>query len=127
MKPSPWKIVVLFVLAVAAIVLPVALVFLLEFLGPFPYLLHEDQLGPEWSRVQVSPDGSTVVTVHDYASTAAAKTGADVLVASIPWSSLGKTLSIVRYTFAETISGGGLLLPIDNRVIQIEAGRRSGH
>jgi hypothetical protein len=120
MKTRPWKIIVLFVLAFATMGLPVAVSALLEFLGPPPYLLHEDRLGPEWSQARTDPDGSTVI-VHRYADAAAAEKGAGALADSIPWSSRTKTPEVVRYTRRDD-RRYGLLLPVENRVIQIEAG-----
>src|SRR5262249_14440049 len=120
MKPRSWKIIVFFVLAFAGMVVPVVVLLLLGFLGPPPYLHHEDQLGPEWSQARTYPDGSTVA-VHTYANAAAAKEGADVRANAIPRSSTTKTLSVVRYSRQDD-RRRGLLLPIDNRVIQIEAG-----
>lgn len=56
------KIVVLFIAAFAGMLLPIAVVVVLAFSGPPPYLLHEDRLGPEWAQAapRKFPDGSYV-------------------------------------------------------------------
>jgi hypothetical protein len=120
MKPQVWKIVVLIVGAFVAMAGPILAVLLLAFLGPPPYLLDEDRLGPEWSMPREFPDGSTVI-VHNYADAAAAKQGADALLNPIPRSSTFTGPHSCRYTRADD-HRRGLLVPIGNRVIQIEAG-----
>lgn len=59
MKPNRRRIVVYVVCIVAGVVVPVAAALLLGLLGPSPYLLDEDALGPEWSSPRRFPDGST--------------------------------------------------------------------
>jgi hypothetical protein len=120
MKPRLWKIIIYWVLAIAGMVVPFQGFRLLGLLGPPPYLLHDDRLGPEWSQAQTFPDGSTV-HVHTYANAAAAKEGAKALATAIPQSSTTKTLDVVRYTRRDNRTRG-LLVPSDNRVLQIEAG-----
>ena len=96
-----------------------AVLLVLAVLGPPPYLLHEEQLGPEWSAPRQYPDGSTV-TVHTYPDAAAAEEGVEALVSTIPRTSTSTTLNVSRYT-REDDQRRGLLVPVENRVIQIEA------
>jgi hypothetical protein len=119
MKPSRRRIVVYVVCIVAGIVVPVIGGLLLGFLGPAPYLLDEDGLGPEWSSPRRFPDGSTV-SVTSYPSPAAANQEARSISQSIPTTSTSQTLNVVRYTRADD-QRRGLLLPVDRRIVQIEA------
>jgi hypothetical protein len=119
MKPSRRRIIVYVAGIVAGIVVPVAAALLLGFLGPAPYLLDEDGLGPEWSSPRRFPDGSTV-SVTAFATPAAASQEAESIRQSIPTSSTSQTLNVVRYTRADD-QRRGLLLPVDRRIVQIEA------
>jgi hypothetical protein len=119
MKPNRRRIIVYVAGIVAAIVVPVVGALLLGFLGPSPYLLDEDQLGPEWSSPRRFPDGSTV-SVTAYPSPAAANQETESIRRSIPTSSYSQTLNVVRYTRADD-GRQGLLLPVDRRIVQIEA------
>lgn len=119
MKPSRRRIVVYVVCIIAGIVVPVAGALLLGFLGPAPYLLVEGGLGPEWSSPRRFPDGSTV-SVTAYASPAEANQEAQSISQSIPTSSTSQTLNVVRYTRADD-GRRGLLLPVDRRIVQVEA------
>ena len=104
---------------VAGVVVPVAGAMLLGFLGPSPYLLDEAALGPEWTAPRRFPDGSTV-SVTAYPSPAAANQEAEHISRSIPTSSISRTLDVVRYTRADD-ARRGLLLPVDRRIVQVEA------
>jgi hypothetical protein len=119
MKPSRRRIVVYVVCIIAAIVVPVAGGLLLGFLGPAPYLLDEEGLGPEWSSPRRFADGSTV-SVTAYPSAAAANQEAQSISESIPTTSTSQTLNVVRYTRADD-QRRGLLLPVDRRIVQVEA------
>lgn len=119
MKPDRRRIIVYVVCIVAAMVVPVAGALLLGFLGPAPYLLDEDGLGPEWSSPRRFPDGSTV-SVTAYASSAEASQEAESISESIPTSSTSRTLDVVRYTRADD-QRRGLLLPVDRHIVQVEA------
>jgi hypothetical protein len=119
MKPSRRRIVVYVVCIIAAMVVPVAGALLLGFLGPAPYLLDEDALGPEWSSPRQFPDGSTV-SVTAYPSPAEASQEAESISESIPTSSVSRTLSVVRYT-REDDGRRGLLLPVGSRIVHVEA------
>lgn len=119
MRPSRRRIVVYVVCIIAAIVVPVAGAFLLGFLGPAPYLLDEDGLGPEWSSPRRFADGSTV-SVTAFATPAAANQQAESISQSIPTSSTSRTLNVVRYTRADN-ERRGLLLPVGRRIVQVEA------
>lgn len=104
---------------VAGVLVPVVGALLLGFLGPPPYLLDEEELGPEWSTPQRYPDGSTV-TVLSYETPAEASEEAGSLIESIPVRSTVQTLNVVRYTRADD-ERRGLLLPVDRHVVRIEA------
>jgi hypothetical protein len=119
MTPSRRRIILYVLGLVAAIVVPIADAVLLGFLGPSPYLLDEDALGTEWTAPRRFPDGSTV-SVTDYPSPAAANQQAEVISQSIPTSSTSQTLNVVRYTRADD-GRRGLLLPVDRRIVQVEA------
>lgn len=119
MKPNPRRIILYVAGIVAGFVVPVAVALVLGFLGPAPYLLDEDGLGPEWSSPRRFPDGSTVsVTTHP--SPAAANQAAESISQSIPTSSSSQTLNVVRYTRADD-GRRGLLLPVDRRIVHVEA------
>ena len=119
MKPNRRRIIVYVAGIVAAFVLPVAGALLLGFLGPPPYLLDEDGLGPEWSSPRRFPDGSTV-SVTTYPDPAAAGRAAESIRQSTPASSTTQTLNVVRYTRADD-GRRGLLLPVDRRIVHVEA------
>jgi hypothetical protein len=119
MRPSRRRIIVYVVGIVAGIAVPVAVALLLGFLGPAPYLLDEDGLGPEWSSPRRFPDGSTV-SVTTYPSPAAANREAESIGRSIPTTSSSRTLNVARYTRADD-GRRGLLLPVGRRVVQVEA------
>ena len=119
MRPSRRRIILYVLGIVAGIVVPVAIALLLGFLGPAPYLLDEDGLGPEWSSPRRFPDGSTV-SVTAYASPAAANQEAESISQSIPTTSTSQTLNVVRYTRADD-GRSGLLLPVGSRIVQVEA------
>jgi hypothetical protein len=119
MRLNRRRIIVYVVGIVAAIVVPVAGALLLGFLGPSPYLLDEDGLGPEWSAPRQYPDGSTVSVTAVPTSTAAAQE-AETISQSIPTSSTSRTLNVVRYTRSDD-QRRGLLLPIGRRIVQVEA------
>lgn len=119
MKPSRRRIIVYIACIIAAMVVPVAGALVLGFLGPSPYLLDEDALGPEWSPPRRFPDGSTV-SVTAYASPAAANQGAESISELIPTSSTSRTLNVVRYTRADD-GRRGLLLPVGQRIVHVEA------
>ena len=119
MKPSRRRIILYVAGIVAAFVVPVAVALVLGFLGPPPYLLDENGLGPEWSSPRQFPDGSTVsVTAHP--SPAAANEEAESIIQSIPTSSTSQTLNVMRYTRADD-GRRGLLLPVDRRIVHVEA------
>jgi hypothetical protein len=119
MKPSRRRIIVYVAGIVAAIVVPVAIALLLGFIGPAPYLLDEDGLGPEWSSPRQFPDGSTV-SVTAFATPAEANQETESIRESIPTSSFSQTLNVVRYTRADD-QRRGLLLPVEHRIVQVEA------
>jgi hypothetical protein len=119
MKPVRRRIILYVAGIIAAVVVPIAGAFLLAFLGPAPYLLDEDGLGPEWSSPRRFPDGSTV-SVATFASSAAAVREAESIRRSIPTSSVSQTMDVVRYTRADD-QRRGLLLPVDRRLVQVEA------
>ncbi|HEX8393817.1 MAG TPA: hypothetical protein VF665_15860 [Longimicrobium sp.] len=119
MKPNRRRIIVYVICIVAAMVVPVAGAMLLGLLGPEPYLLDENSLGPEWSSERRFPDGSTV-SVTAYPSPAAATRAAESISKSIPASSTTRTLNVARYTRADD-QRRGLLLPVDRRVVHVEA------
>jgi hypothetical protein len=119
MKPNRRRIIVYVVCIVAGIVVPVAGAFLLGSLGPAPYLLNEDGIGPEWSSPRRFPDGSTV-SVTAFPTPAAANREAESISRSIPTSSTSQTLNVVRYTRADD-RRRGLLLPVGSRIVQVEA------
>lgn len=119
MKPNRRRIVIYVVGLIAAIVVPVAGALLLGFLGPEPYLLDEDGLGPEWSSPQRFPDGSTV-SVTAFSTPSAANQEAVSIGESIPTSSASTTLNVVRYT-RDDDQRRGLLLPVGRRIVHIEA------
>lgn len=119
MKPSRRRIIIYVIGIVAAVVVPVAGALLLGFLGPSPYLLDEDALGAGWTAPRRFPDGSTV-SVTAYASPAAANQQAERIGQSLPTSSTTQTLNVVRYTRADD-GRRGLLLPVDRRIVQVEA------
>ncbi|HST61763.1 MAG TPA: hypothetical protein VLK84_23890 [Longimicrobium sp.] len=119
MKPDRRRIILYVMGIVAAIVVPVAGMLLLGFLGPSPYLVDEDRLGPEWSSPRRFPDGSTVA-VTAFATPAEANQEAESIRQSIPTSSFSQTLNVVRYTRADD-GRAGLLLPVDRRIVHVEA------
>ncbi|HEY0021857.1 MAG TPA: hypothetical protein VGB24_03075 [Longimicrobium sp.] len=119
MKPNRRRIILYVAGILAAVVVPVAGAFLLAFLGPAPYLLNEDGLGPEWSSPRQYPDGSTV-SVTAFPSSAAAVHEAESISQSLPTSSTSQTMNVVRYTRADD-QRRGLLLPVDRRLVQVEA------
>jgi hypothetical protein len=119
MKPDRRRIILYVLGIVAAIVVPVVGGLLLGFLGPSPYLVDEDALGPEWSSPQRFPDGSTVA-VTAYATPAEANQVAVSIREAIPTSSYSQTLNVARYTRADD-GRRGLLLPVDRRIVQVEA------
>jgi hypothetical protein len=119
MKPSRRRIILYVVGIVAAMVVPVAVGLLLGFLGPSPYLLDEDGLGPEWSSPRQFPDGSTV-SVTAFETPAEANQEAESIRESIPTSSYSQTLNVARYTRADD-GRHGLLLPVGRRIVQVEA------
>ena len=119
MKPSRRRIILYVAGIIAAIVVPVAGAFLLALVGPAPYLLDEDGLGPEWSSPRRFPDGSTV-SVTAFSSSAAAVQEAESISRSIPTSSTSQTLDVVRYTRADD-QRRGLLLPVGQRIVHVEA------
>ncbi len=119
MKPDRRRIILYVLGIVAAIVVPVIGSLLIGFLGPSPYLLDEDGLGPEWSSPRRFPDGSTVA-VTAYATPAAANEGAASISRSIPTTFTSHTLNVVRYTRADD-GRRGLLLPVGRRVVHVEA------
>jgi hypothetical protein len=120
-RPQTWKFVVFLIAAFVSMIAPVAVGIALEFAGPPPYVLHEDQVGPEWTQPapRAFPDGSTV-TVHTYADEAAARDGTGAALQGVPRESTEYTLSMTRYTRRD---GGrrGLVLAVGNQVIHIEA------
>lgn len=83
--------------------------------GPSPYLLDEDALGPEWSSPRRFPDCSTV-SVTAYPSPAAAKRAAESTSQSIPTTSASRTLNVVRYRRADD-RRRGLLLPVGRQIV----------
>ncbi len=119
MSPPLWKIIVVFVGAFIGMVAPVAVLLVSIALGPPPYVLHEEELGPAWSTPRLYPDGSTVA-VHTYPNAAAAKDGVETLARLIPRTLTTTIQDVVRYTRQDN-QRRGLLLPVDNRVINIEA------
>lgn len=119
MKPDRRRIILYVLGIIAAIVVPVAVALLLGFLGPPPYLLDEDRMGPEWSSPRRFPDGSTV-SVTAYPSPAAANQQAGSIGQSIPTTSTSQTLNVLRYTRADD-GRRGLLLPVGRRIVQVEA------
>src|SRR5262249_28912352 len=84
-RPNIGKIVVFFVVVVAAMMLPIAGGIGLAFSGPPPYLLREDGFGPEWATAAPHdfPDGSSV-TVSTHPDEAAAREGADAVLKAVP-------------------------------------------
>lgn len=104
---------------IAGVLVPVVGALLLGFLGPSPYLLDADALGPEWSTPQRYPDGTTA-TVLRYETPAEASEAAGAFAESIPTRTLVQTLNVVRYTRADD-ERRGLLLPVDRHVVRIEA------
>jgi hypothetical protein len=119
MKPDRRRIILYVLGIVAAMVVPVAIALLIGFLGPSPYLLDEDALGPEWSSPRRFPDGSTVA-VTAYATPAEANREAAAISQSIPTTFTSHTLNVVRYTRADD-GRQGLLLPIGRRIVHVEA------
>ena len=119
MKPNRRRIALYVAGIIAAVVVPIAGAFLLAFLGPAPYLLDEDGLGPEWSSPRRFPDGSAV-SVAAFPSSAAAVREAESIRRSIPTSSTSQTMNVVRYTRADD-QRRGLLLPVGRRLVQVEA------
>lgn len=119
MRPNRRRIIVYVAGIVAGFVVPVAAALAVGFLGPAPYLLDEDGLGPEWSSPRRFPDGSTV-SVTTYPSPAAANQAVESISRSIPTSSTSRTLNVARYTRADD-QRHGLLLPVGRRVVQVEA------
>jgi hypothetical protein len=119
MKPQAGKIVVYFLVLMAGIAVPVGGGLLLGFLGPAPYLLQADQLGPEWAQPREYPDGSTV-TVRNYPDDAAARSAVVTVADDIPRSTTTQLLTTMWYTRRDN-QRHGLLLPVADRVVQIEA------
>lgn len=119
MRPSRRRIIVYVAGLVAAIVVPVAIALLIGALGPAPYLLDEDGLGPQWSSPRRFSDGSTV-SVTAFPTPARANREAASIGESIPTSSTSQTLNVLRYTRADD-GRRGLLLPVDRHVVQVEA------
>jgi hypothetical protein len=119
MRPSRLRIIVYVAGIIAGFVVPVAIALALGFLGPPPYLLDEDGLGPAWSSPRRFPDGSTV-SVTAYSSPGAANEEAESIGQSIPTSSASHTLNVIRYTRADD-GRRGLLLPVGRRIVHIEA------
>jgi hypothetical protein len=119
MKPNRRRIAVYAVCIIAGIVVPVVGSLLLGFLGPAPYLLDENELGPEWAEPRRFADGSTVA-VTEYANAAAASQAAQSIRETIPTSSVTQTLDVVRYTRADD-QRRGLILPVDHHVVRLEA------
>jgi hypothetical protein len=120
-RPQIWKFIVFFVGAFVCMIAPVAVGIVLEFTGPPPYVLHYDQIGPEWAQPAPCdfPDGSTV-TVHTYPDEPAARDGATAALKDVPRESTEYTLSMTRYTRRDS-GRRTLVLAVANRVIQIEA------
>src|SRR5689334_16728592 len=98
-RPQTWKIVVFFVGAFVSMIAPIAVGIALEFAGPPPYLLREDQIGPELGQPEPHdfPDHSTV-TVYTYPDEAAAREGAGAALKDVPRESTEYTPSVTRYT-----------------------------
>ena len=119
MRPSRHRIILYVIGIIAGVVVPVGIALALGFLGPQPYLLDEDGLGPEWSSPRRFPDGSTV-SVTSYSSPGAANEETESITQSIPTSSASHTLNVVRYTRSDD-RRRGLLLPVGRRIVQIEA------
>jgi hypothetical protein len=119
MRPSRRRIIVYVAGLVAGIVVPVAAALLIGALGPAPYLLDEDGLGPEWSSPRRFSDGSTV-SVTAFQTPAAANQHAASLGRSIPTTSTSQILNVVRYTRADD-RRRGLLLPVDRHIVHVEA------
>jgi hypothetical protein len=120
-RPQAWKFVVFFVGAFVSTIAPVAVGMVLEFTGQPPYLLREDQVGPEWAQPapRAFPDGSTV-TVVTYPDEAAARDGTGAALKDVPRESTEYTLNMTRYTRRDD-GRRGLVLAVSNRVIQVEA------
>jgi hypothetical protein len=120
-RPRIWKIVVLFLAAFAGMILPIAVGMVLWFIGPPPYLLDENRIGPEWSRSepQEFPDGSSV-TVHAYPDEEAAREGAGAALKAVPRESTEYMPGRTRFTRRDN-ARRGLVLALGNRVIHIEA------
>src|SRR5262245_23565196 len=80
-RPKIWKIVVLYSVAAAGMILPAPVGLALAFGGPPPYLLREDGLGSEWAEPTPHdyPDGSSV-TVYAYPDEPAAREGAGAVL-----------------------------------------------
>lgn len=119
MRPSRRRIIVYVAGIVAGMVVPVAVAVLIGALGPAPYLLDEEGLGPEWSSPRRFPDGSTV-SVTAFQTPAEANQEAASLGQSIPTTSTSQTLNVLRYTRADD-RRRGLLLPVDRHIVQVEA------
>jgi hypothetical protein len=118
-SPPLGRIILYFVAVFAGIVLPVVGGLLLAAFGPEPYLMREDQLGPEWNVPRQFPDGSEVM-VSAYPDAATARDTAAALVHSIPVRSKSKALHRYRYHRSDR-EAHGLVLAVGNRIVQVEA------
>src|SRR5262249_33307615 len=107
--------------AFASMILPIAVGIWLEFSGPPPYLLHEDQVGPEWAQAAPRdfPDGASV-TVYAYPDEADARDGTGAVLKTVPRELTEYQLNTTRYTRRDN-GRRGLVLAVGNRVVHIEA------
>lgn len=118
LRPNLSRISILFVASIAAIGLPVGLMFYLGMNGPSPYLLDRSQLGEEWIRGARQVNGVTL-WVRELQTPEDAVEQASQLAGTIPISSRRRLLNEVRYVRADN-QRSGLLFPIDSLVIQLE-------
>jgi hypothetical protein len=122
LKPRIWRVAGFFFSAFAAIIVPVAGIFLLGFLGPAPYLLQRDKLTTEVFGRVLSVEGATVLVNRCESPDEAGRT-AQEMEDRIPIQSLDKTLTVLRY-IREDNGKHGLLLPIEEIVLQVEGNDR---
>jgi hypothetical protein len=121
LKTQVWRVVVLFLVCIAAVVIPIGIGLMLAFLGPPPYLLIEGALTPKWLQPATDPDGSTV-TVRLYPDARAASAAASQMEKRLSSSSSTVTKSpwFVQYKLP-TGRKAGVLMAVGRAVVRVEA------
>lgn len=103
----------------AAIAAPIAVLAFMAVTGPAPYVIAGAGPGSDWLERRNFDDGSHVeIQARDSAEEAAA--AARALFESRPTAFVNRTFDVARYRRSDT-DRHGLILPVENYVIEIEA------